>query len=126
MDKKFTFITIGLFFWAVAAVVMHYIAPFVFDAGAVHIGFWALNFLFPVVAIPVLARVTGRTRHQMLIPIALIVLPAMTLDGLAVTFDTLGITRVYADNPELAGLTGGFLLFAFASFIFWALVWQRN
>lgn len=126
MDRKFTFILIGLAFWLSAAALMHYISPYVFDGGLMQILFWIANFALPAAALPVIARLTNRTKHQMLTPIALIALPAMILDGLAITFDTLGQTHIYANTASLAGLTGGFLLFAFASFFFWALVWHKD
>lgn len=125
MDRKFTFILIGIIFWASAAWLMHYIGPTVFDGGGLHVGFWIANFLVPVGVLPLIARLTGRTKHKMVIPTALVAVPALTLDGLAVTFDTLGHSYIYADTPALAGVTGGFLLFAFASFFFWALIWHR-
>jgi len=87
--------------------------------------FWIANFFFPILAIPVIARFTGRTKHDMLAPTVLIALPAMTLDGLAITLDTLGKTHIYADTAVLAGYTGGFLLFAFASFFFCAVRWHK-
>jgi hypothetical protein len=126
MDRKLTFILIGIAFWLSAAALMHYIGPYVFDGGLMQILFWVANFVLPAAALPVIARLTNRTKHQMLAPIVLIALPAMTLDGLAITFDTLGQTHIYANTTSLAGLTGGFLLFAFASFFFWALVWHKE
>ena len=125
MDKKFLFIAIGVSLWAGAAVLMHFIGPQVFDGSWIHVAWWIANFFLPVAVIPLVANATGRTKHNMVIPTALIAMPAMTLDGLSVTFDTLGKTHVYADNAHLSGLTGGFLLFAFASFFFWALVWHQ-
>ena len=125
MDRKFTFLIIGVLFWVSAGALMHYLAPLVFDGGLIHILFWVANFLLPAAALPLFARLTGRTKHDMLAPTALMAVPALTLDGLSVTFDTLGASHIYADTPHLAGLTGGFLLFAFASFFFWALIWHR-
>ena len=126
MDRKLTFILIGVVFWVVAAVFMHFIGPYVFDGGLIHIGFWIANFFLPILVLPLFASMTGRTKHQMLAPTALIALPAMTLDGLSITLDTMGKTHIYADSPQLAGLTGGFLLFAFMGFFFWALVWHKS
>ncbi|NND83141.1 MAG: hypothetical protein HKN50_12000 [Gammaproteobacteria bacterium] len=125
MDRTLTFLSIGVVFWVVAAIFMHYVGPLVFDGGVQHAVFWLLNFLLPVAVLPLIARFTDRTRHQMLAPTCLIVLPAMTLDGIAISLDTLGLTHAYANTPWLAGVTGGFLLFAFASFLFWAIVWQE-
>jgi hypothetical protein len=125
MDRKFTFISIGVVFWLSAAILMHFVAPYVFDGGFMHIAFWVTNFLVPAIVLPPIAKMTGRTKHQMLVPTALMAAPALTLDGLSVTLDTLGKTHIYANTPLLAGLTGGFLLFAFASFFIWAIYWHR-
>ncbi|MCP4206741.1 MAG: hypothetical protein GY767_06815 [Shimia sp.] len=126
MDRKFTFITTGIVLWFLAAFVMHYLGPIVFDVGPKHIGFWIANFFLPVLVLPIVASLTGRTKNDMVVPTLLITLPAMTLDSVAITFDTMGMSHVYASTPSLSGLTGGFLLFAFASFFFWALVWHRE
>jgi len=126
MDRAFTFIIIGIIFWLSAAILMHFIAPFVLDGGLVHIVFWIANFILPALVLPVLANLTKRTKHDMVVPTALMAVPALTLDGLSVTFDTLGVTHIYANAPALAGVTGGFLLFAFASFFFWALIWHKG
>ena len=126
MDRKYTFLSVGVIFWLVAAIIMHVLVPRVFDGGSVHIAFWVINFFFPLLALPLLAKATGRSRHEMLIPTVLLALPAMTLDSLAITFDTLGHTHIYANTPALSGFTGGFLLFAFASFFFWALIWHQD
>lgn len=117
---------IGIVFWIVAASAMHFIGPKVFDGSEVHALFWVANFGLPVLVIPMFAKMTGRTKHDMLAPTALIALPAMLLDGLAVTFDTMGKTHIYADTALLSAYTGGFLLFAFMSFFFWALVWHED
>lgn len=126
MDRKFTFIFIGIVFWAGAAAFMHFVGPLVFDGGVFHIGFWIVNFFFPVIAIPLIAKITGRTKQDMLIPTILVAIPAMILDGLSVTLDAMGKTHIYADNALLAAYTGGFLLFAFVSFFVWALIWHRD
>lgn len=125
MDKKLFFILFGIAFWASAAVLMHFVGPLVFDGGWMHIGWWIANFFLPLPIIPLIAKATGRTKHDMVVPTALIALPAMALDGLSVTLDALGKTHIYANTPELSALTGGFLLFAFASFFFWALIWHK-
>ena len=116
---------IGFAFWVVAAVFMHFVGPYVFDGRLLHIGFWIANFVFPAAALPLIARATRRSRHDMLVPTTFMALPILALDSLAITFDTLGRSHIYADTPELAGLTGGFLLMALGSFFFWALIWHR-
>ena len=126
MDKKITFVSIGIVFWAVAALFMHYVGPIVFNGGALHIGFWIVNFFVPFAFLPFIAKLTGRTKHDMLVPTTLMAIPAMTLDSLSITFDTFGKTHIYADTPALAGVTGGFLIFAFVSFFIWALYWHKD
>jgi hypothetical protein len=125
MDRKTTFIGIGFVFWLSAAVLMHFLGPLVFDGGIIHGLWWLANFGFGAVAIILIARLTGRTKHDMLVPTALMAMPAMLLDGVAVTLDARGLTHVYADQPLIAAYTGGFLLFAFWSFFFFALIWHR-
>lgn len=125
MDRKYTLITIGITLWALVAVFMHFTGPILLDGGLRHIIFWIANFFLPALALPFIAKLTGRTKHDMLAPIILMATPAMALDGLSVTFDTIGLTHIYADTPDLIALNGGALLFAFASFFFWALVWHR-
>lgn len=105
---------------------MHFVGPTVFDGGLLHIGFWIANFFVPVLFLPLIAKLTSRTKHDMLVPTCLMVVPAMALDSLSITLDTIGKTHIYADNPVLSGVTGGFLLFAFVSFIIWALFWHRE
>jgi hypothetical protein len=61
----------------------------------------------------------------MLAPVAIMAMPAMVMDGLAVTTDALGFTHIYVNDPLLAAYTGGFLLFAFWSLFFFALMWHR-
>lgn len=126
MDRKYTFALIGFVFWASAAVLMHFIGPVVLDGGLTMAAFWIANFFVPALALPLIAGMTGRTKHQMLAPTAIMAVVAMTLDGISVTTDTLGKTHIYAKTPELAAFTGGFLLFAFASFFFWALIWHQD
>jgi hypothetical protein len=126
MDRKFTFIIIGIIFWASAALLMHFVGPYVFDGGVIHIVFWIANFFLPVIALPLIAKLTKRNKNEMLIPTVFIAIPAMILDAVSITLDTLGLTHIYADTAVLAGNTGGFLLFAFASFFIWAVIWHKD
>ena len=126
MTNKTNLILGGVALWALGAVIIHFIGPHIFNGGPLHIVFWISNFIAPVSVLPLIAKRIGRTKHQMLEPTAIMLFPAMTLDGLSITFDTFGWTHIYASDPKLAGLTGGFLLFAAASFFFWALVWHRD
>lgn len=125
MDKRGTFLIIGIIFWIVAAGLMHYLGPLVLDGGLLHILFWIANFAFAAIAVMLIAKWTGRTKHDMLAPVAIMAMPAMLMDGLAVTTDAMGLTHIYANDPLLAAYTGGFLLFAFWSFFFFALIWHK-
>lgn len=125
MDKHGTFLITGIVFWITAAVLMHYLGPFVLDGGLLHAIFWAANFVFGAVAVIMIAKWTGRTKHDMLVPAVIMAMPAMLMDGIAVTADARGWTHIYADTPVLAAYTGGFLLFAFWSVFFFALIWHR-
>jgi hypothetical protein len=125
MDKRGAFLIIGIIFWIVAAALMHYLRPLVFDGGVWHILFWIAKFAFGAIAIILIAKLTGRTKHDMLAPVAIMAMPAMLMDGMAVTADAMGATHIYANTPLLAAYSGGFLLFAFWSFFFFALMWHR-
>ena len=125
MDRKFTFVAIGAVFWLLAAILMKYLGPVVFDGGLIHALWFVANFAFGAISLVVIAKLTGRTKHDMLAPTAIMAMPAMLMDGLAVTTDARGWSHVYADTPQLAAYSGGFLLFAFWSFFFFALMWHR-
>ena len=125
MDRKLTFVAIGAIFWLLAAILMKYLGPIVFDGGLIHILWFVANFAFGAVAVVAIAKLTGRTRHDMLVPTAIMAMPVMIMDGLSVTLDARGLKHIYADTPLVAAYTGGFLLFAIWSFIFFALMWHR-
>ena len=126
MDRPFSCIAIGVAIWIIALPIMRYMVPFVFDLGLMHWAFWGANFLIPALFIPPIAKLLGRTKSDMLAPVALITLPIMVMDSVAVTLDGLGKTAIYTDHAEIAAATGGFLLFAMASCFFWALVWSQK
>lgn len=125
MDKRGTFLIIGIIFWVIGAITVHYLGPIVFDGGLLHVIFWVANFAFGAIGTIFLAKLTGRTKHDMLAPVTIIAMPAMLMDGLAITADAQGLTHIYANTPLLAAYSGGFLLFAFWSFFFFALIWHR-
>ncbi len=126
MDRKPTFVAIGAIFWLLAAILMKYLGPVVFDGGIIHVLWFVANFVFGAIAVVAIAKFTGRTKHDMLAPTAIMAMPAMLMDGLAVTSDARGLSHIYADTPQLAAYSGGFLLFAFWSFFFFALMWHRS
>jgi cellobiose-specific phosphotransferase system component IIC len=84
-----------------------------------------MNFAFGAITVAVVARLTSRSRHAMLVPTTIIAMVAMLMDSLAVTLDTAGYTYIYANTVEHAAYAGGTLLFAFWSAFFFALLWHR-
>ena len=67
------------------------------------------------------ARLTGRTRHDMLVPTVIMAMPALLMDGLVISF----APDIYGDTDAELRAAGGLLLFAFWSFFFFALFWHR-
>ena len=126
MDRKLTFVVIGIVFWIFGAVFIRYLGPTIFADPTLHALFFVANFAIGAVAVILFAKLTGRSRHEMLAPVAIIAMPAMLMDGLAVTTDTMGLTYIYADTARGAALAGGALLFAFWSAFFFALMWHRS
>lgn len=126
MNQRATFLILGLIVWIIGVVAIHILGPIVFDGGMLHILFWIANFVVGGVSIVLIAKFTGRTKHEMLVPTTLMAMPAMLMDGLSVTLDTMGVTHIYANTPTLAAYSGGLLLFAFWSFFFFALLWHRE
>ena len=121
MDRKWTFVAIGALFWAFGAMAIDWLDPVLFDGGAMQALFLLLNFALAGVSLPLFARLTGRTRHDMLVPTAIMAMPALLMDGLAVSF----VPGLYGDTDAELCAAGGLLLFAFWSFFFFALLWHR-
>ena len=121
MDRKWTFVVIGALFWAFGAVAIDWLGPVFFDGGAMQVLFLLLNFALAGVSLLLFARLTGRTRHSMLVPTAIMAMPALLMDGLAVSF----VPELYGDTDAQLRAAGGLLLFAFWSFFFFALLWHR-
>ena len=61
-----------------------------------------------------------------MVPVTVITMVAMLLDGVAVTLDAAGVSAIYADTALEAAYAGGLLLFAFWSALFFALLWHRE
>lgn len=125
MDRKWLWIGVGIAFWVVGALALHALAPVMFDGGARHALLFALNFALAPASLWLLGKLFRQPLHRMLVPVALMAMPAMLMDGVAVTLDIAGATRIYSGVPTLAGYSGGLLLFAFWGFFFWALLWHR-
>lgn len=123
--RRGLFVMAGIVLWLAGVAVIRLLGPVVHDGGVAHMLFWAANVAAGALTIVVLARVSGRSRHAMVVPAVTVAMPAMLMDGVAVTLDTLGITHIYADTPAMAAFAGGTLLFAFWSALFFALLWHR-
>lgn len=125
MDRKFTFIVLGVVIWLAGVIMIRLLHPYVYGDPVLHALFFALNFaIVPLGLIPI-AKFTGRTKHDMLAPVAIMAMPSMLMDSLSVTFDSAGVSHIYADTPLAAAYSGGILLFAFWGFFFFALLWHR-
>lgn len=126
MDRKFTFIMYGVIVWLAGVVLIRFLHPYLFGELLPHALFLVLGFLTaPLTLIPV-AKLTGRTKHDMLVPTVIMSMPAMLMDGLATTLDAAGVTYIYADTPIDSAYSAGVLLIAFWGFLFFALLWHRK
>ena len=121
MDRTLTFLLIGGVFWGIGAALIKLLAPWVFASTLSVALFFGLNFLIAAATIPLFARLTGRTKHDMLMPTVLMAMAAMLLDGLALSF----VPWIYPEDMTARMHTGAALLFAFWSFFFFALLWHR-
>jgi len=120
MDKKWLFMGVGLAAWVTGLFVIKFWGATLYDGGIKQISFLAANFIVPLLALPLLAKLTGRTKHDMLAPSALIAMPAMFMDSVAV-----GFTDWYSALDADRAATGSTLLFAFWALFFFALLWHR-
>lgn len=126
MDRKFTFILFGIILWLAGVVMIRLLHPIIFGDPLLHSLLFVFAFLLaPLTLIPA-AKITGRTKHDMLVPSAIMAMPSMLMDGLATTLDAAGKTYIYADTPVDAAWSGGLLLVAFWSIFFFALMWHRE
>ncbi len=125
MDRKFTFFLIGFIFWLVGVVAIRFLAPIVTGSLGLHLVFLGVAFLSSPITLILIAKLTGRTKHDMLMPLVLMTMPSMFLDSLAVSFDGRGLTNIYANTPALSAYAGGALLMAFWSLYLFALIWHR-
>ena len=125
MSNRVVYMLIGVGLWVGGVLAIHHLGPFFFDAGVKHVLWFALNFAVGALTILAVAKLTGVSRHAMVIPSLVIAMVAMLLDGIVVTLDAAGYTSIYADTPLGAAYAGGTLLFAFWSALFFALLWHR-
>ena len=121
MDRKLTFLLFGGIFWGVGAAAIKFLAPWLFLSTVTIAGFFALNFVLAWLTIPLFAKLTGRTKHDMLVPTVIMALAAMVLDAVALSF----VPWIYPADMAARMHTGAALLFAFWGFFFFALLWHR-
>lgn len=126
MDRKFTFIIFGIIVWLGGVVLIRVLHPFMYGDVFLHSLLLFIGFLTaPLTLIPV-AKLTGRTKHDMLVPTAIMAMPSMLMDALATTFDAAGLSHIYANTPQASAYSAGVLLLAFWGFFFFALLWHRE
>lgn len=98
MDRKFTFVIIGIIIWLVGIPLIRLLHPYLYGEFIPH----ALFLLFAIITAPLtlipVAKLTGRTKHDMLVPTAIMAMPSMFMDGLSTTLDAAGVTYIYADT----------------------------
>ena len=121
MDKTFTYIIIGGLFYGFGVAAIKLLGPLFWDTAFMRFVFIALNFAVAALTLPVFARMTGRTKHDMLVPTVIMALAAMIMDGLTLSF----VPTLYAIEPQHQAYAGGLLLTAFWGFFFFALLWHR-
>lgn len=126
MDRKLTFVIYGIIVWLAGVVLIRVFHPYMYGDILLHSLFLAVGILSaPLTLIPI-ARLTGRTKHDMLVPTVIMAMPAMVMDGLATTFDAAGVTHVYADTALDSAYSAGLLLIVFWAFFVFALYWHRE
>ena len=121
MDRKLTFILIGGIFYGFGVAAIKLLGPLFWDSAALRAAFLLINIAIAAVTLPIFARMTGRTKHDMLMPTTIMALAAMVMDGLTLSF----APTLYADLPQHQAYAGGLLLVAFWGFFFFALLWHR-
>ncbi|GLQ19576.1 hypothetical protein ACFFUB_14220 [Algimonas porphyrae] len=126
MDRKWTFILYGIVFWLLGVVMIRVLHPYFYGDLGMHVLFLLIAIAIAPPTLLITARLSGRTKHEMVVPTALMAMPAMLMDGLSVTLDAMGITHIYADNPLHSAYAGGVLLVAFWATLMFALLWHRQ
>ena len=126
MNTRLGFLLFGFVFWVIGVIAIRFLGPIMFDGGLLHVLIFVIAFLSAPPTILIVAKLAGRAKSDMLLPAATMSLTAMLFDGLAVTFDALGVTHIYADTALLSAYAGGLLLFAFWSIILFAVIWHRD
>lgn len=126
MEKKLTLVIFGIIFWVIGVVMIRVLHPFFYGNVLTHLLFLGLAIIIAPPTVWIVAKLTGRTKHDMVLPSIIMAMPAMVMDGLSVTFDAMGKTHIYADNALHSAYAGGLLLVAFWAVLFFALLWHRE
>lgn len=126
MDKRWTFVIYGIIFWVLGVVMIRLLHPFFYGDLLIHLLFLAIAIASAPPTLIIAAKMSGRTKHDMLVPTVIMAMPAMIMDGLSVTFDAMGATHIYADNALHSAYSGGVLLVAFWAVLFFALLWHKQ
>lgn len=121
MSDTAKFLVIGGLFYGFGVAAIKLLGPFFWDSAGLRAAFLLINFAIAAITLPLFARMTGRTRHDMLVPTVVMALAAMLMDGLTLSF----APQLYAATSEGQAYSGGLLLFAFWGFFFFALLWHR-
>ena len=126
MSDRVKFVLFGIVFWIAGVVMIRPLHPFFYGDLLMHLVFLLIGILIAPPTLIIAAKLSGRTKHQMLVPTAMMAMPAMIMDGLSVTFDAMGKTHIYADTPLYSAYAGGVLLVAFWAVFFFALLWHKD
>ena len=126
MSDSVKFVLFGIVFWIAGVVMIRVLHPFFYGDLLMHLVFLLIGILIAPPTLIMAAKLSGRTKHQMLVPTAMMAMPAMIMDGLSVTFDAMGKTHIYADTPLYSAYAGGVLLVAFWAVFFFALLWHKD
>ncbi|MEL6686597.1 MAG: hypothetical protein AAFP97_03140 [Pseudomonadota bacterium] len=126
MSDKIKFVLFGIVFWISGVIMIRLLHPFFYGDLLMHILFLVIAIGIAPPTLIIAAKLSGRTKDQMLVPTVIMAMPAMVMDGLSVTFDAMGKTHIYANNPLHSAYAGGVLLVAFWAVLFFALLWHKE
>ena len=126
MSDRVKFVLFGIVFWIAGVEMIRLLHPLFYGDLLMHLVFLLIGILIAPPTLIIAAKLSGRTKHQMLVPTAMMAMPAMIMDGLSVTFDAMGKTHIYADTPLYSAYAVGVLLVAFWAVFFFALLWHKD
>lgn len=126
MNDKLRFVLFGIIFWIAGVIMIRVLHPFFYGDLMMHVLFLVIAIAIAPPSLIIAAKLSGRTKEQMLVPSVIMAMPSMIMDGLSVTFDAMGKTHIYANNPLNSAYAGGVLLVAFWGILFFALLWHKE